>query len=830
MNQTYRLVWNSSQQAWAVAGELAKNHKRSSTHKVLGMALLLAGAVVSERAFAGVGLNTLPTGESVVSGRATFDRSVDKQLTVNQSTNKLITNWNSFDVGSAAKLSFIQPNSNSIALNRVTSGSPTEVFGQVTANGRLVLVNPNGIAFGRYSQVSANALIASVLDIKDSDFNVSTLLFSRGSATGTVENRGKLTTTGGSVSLLAPTVKNSGSITVTRGDANLINANAVQLSSVVPPVVTASTIGGLIQQSGSITATQVSDVGGKILLTGDKSQVSSHIQLVGTLQANQTQVNGRSIAVNGSLNLNGNGNILALISTDGYSLSKAAVVNLNSTSSGFSVNGTAYTVVRDINQLQAINKKLNGKYVLANNIDASATVNWNKGAGFKPLGAETGLFKGVLDGLGHRINSLTINRPETDNVGLIGYTQGGALQNIGLTNVQIEGKNGTGALAGHLSLTSVYNSYVTGKVVGAESVGGLLGSTFFAHVSNSHTAAEVEGDSYVGGLIGQSYNLSTIESSYATGKTTGVVDVGGLVGGNDYSSIKFSYATGKVSGLGHVGGLVGRNAYSSLISDSYATGKVYSWGEAGGLVGYNENESTIKNSYATGDVSSQDFLGGLVGINDNNSIVENSYATGNVSGDGSIGGLVGYNINSSVNQSYAIGKVTGSFAVGGLVGQNYFQSSYKGLVQNSYWDTQASGQSSAVGINHGTVIRLKGLNSSQFKNLASFTNWGKSIDAQAATGNVWRIYEGQSTPLLRSFLKPVDVAIGNQTKTYDGLAFKGGSYSLSNPSAILQGSLSYSGDAQGALNVGTYTIIGSGLYSGQQGYDIRFVPGRLTIR
>jgi filamentous hemagglutinin family protein len=837
MNQTYRLVWSLTQQAWVVAGELARGRKKSSAHKALSMALLLAGAAVTGEAYAGPALNALPTGETVVSGRATFDRSVDKQLTINQSTNKLITNWNSFDVGSAAKVSFVQPNSNSIALNRVTSGSPTEVFGQVTANGRLVLVNPNGIAFGGRSQVNANALIASALDIKDIDFNDSKLLFSRGSATGIVENRGKLTATAGSVSLLAPTVKNSGSITVTRGDANLINANAVQLSSVTAPAVTTSTISGLIQQSGNITATQVNGVGGKIVLTGDKSQASSQIQLSGALQAAQTEANGRSILINSHLNLNGDSNKLALTSTDGYSLSKATAINLNGAHSGFSVNGTAYTVIRDVNQLQAINKKLDGKYVLANNIDASATVNWNKGAGFKPLGTETSLFKGVLDGLGHRVDGLTINRPTTDYVGLIGYTKGGALQNIGLTNVQIEGQNGTGALAGNLSQTSVRNSYVTGRVVGVRSVGGLLGSTVLAHVSSSHAAAEVEGDSNVGGLIGASYNFSTIESSYATGKISGTVNVAGLVGVNSNSSIKFSYATGAVSGLGSVGGLVGRNEFSSTVSDSYATGTVYSWGEAGGLVGYNDNKSTIRNSYATGNVSSQDFLGGLVGINSNTSIIENSYATGNISGEDNIGGLVGYNDHSSVNHSYAAGKVTGSFIVGGLVGQNYSSSidgsyatgsvtgetnvgglvgvnkyfssinttyatgsvtgrssvgglvggnisssiktsyaagkvtgdsnvgglvggsysdfdSDKALIQNSYWNTQISGQSSGVGTNTGTatVIRLKGLNSTEFKKLASFANWGKSIDAQASTGSVWRIYEGKSAPLLRYFL------------------------------------------------------------------------------
>jgi hypothetical protein len=76
----------------------------------------------------------------------------------------------------------------------------------------------------------------------------------------------------------------------------------------------------------------------------------------------------------------------------------------------------------------------------------------------------------------------------------------------------------------------------------------------------------------------------------------------------------------------------------------------------------------------------------------------------------------------------------------------------------------------------------------------------------------------------------VNVIISNESKAYDGLAFSGGRYSLSDPTANLLGNIRYTGNAQGVVNVGTYTIICSGLYSGQQGYDIRFVPGRLTIK
>ena len=735
MNQTYRLVWSLTQQAWVVAGELAKANKKSSL-KTCSIALLLAGVAFGGQAIAGPALNTLPTGETVVSGRATFDRSVDKQLTINQSTNKLITNWNSFDVGSAAKVNFVQPNTNSIALNRVTSGSPTEVFGQVTANGRLVLVNPNGITFGGRSQVSANALIASVLDIQDSDFNNSTLLFSRGNATGSIENRGKLTATAGSVSLLAPTVKNSGSITVTRGDVNLVNADAVQLSSVTPPAVTTASINGLIQQSGKISATQVSGVGGKIFLKNTYGQV----QLAGALSANQTKVNASSVFVNGELNINGPDNFFDVNSSNGFNLGLYNKINLNGANSRFSVNGNFYTVIHDVKQLQDMSANLAGKYVLANDIDARETASWNAGAGFNPIGNNENRFSGTLDGFGHTINELNIYRPTTNYVGLIGFaTYTSTLKNIALVNVRIRGMDYTGALSGFNDSDRLHNNYSTGRVTGRDFVGGLVGA-LDAGLTTSYSAAQVAGRSATGGLVG------TV---------------------SPYAAVRYSYSTGKVTGDAAVGGLIGTN------------------------------EGHVSYSYASGSVQGRESVGGVVGYNDWNATVSSVYSNGPIRGDAALGGVVGHN---------------------------------EGLASYSYWDKQTSGLSSSVGAGEGGR-NITGLDSTQMKRLDSFEDWDIGLDIFAEGGyrGTWRIYEGQTAPLLSFLLKPIDVVIGNQSKTYDGQAFKGGSYSLSDPAAILQGSLSYAGNAQGARNAGTYTISGNGLYSGQQGYDIRIVDGSLTI-
>jgi hypothetical protein len=118
--------------------------------------------------------------------------------------------------------------------------------------------------------------------------------------------------------------------------------------------------------------------------------------------------------------------------------------------------------------------------------------------------------------------------------------------------------------------------------------------------------------------------------------------------------------------------------------------------------------------------------------------------------------------------------------------------------------------------------------------LSSFASWNavtpNTIADTGGSGAVWRIYEGQTAPLLTSFLKPVTAAANAAAKTYDGLAYSGGNgVTYSDTNAVLSGALAYTGASQGAINAGSYAITPTGLYSSQQGFDISFVNGALTI-
>jgi hypothetical protein len=99
--------------------------------------------------------------------------------------------------------------------------------------------------------------------------------------------------------------------------------------------------------------------------------------------------------------------------------------------------------------------------------------------------------------------------------------------------------------------------------------------------------------------------------------------------------------------------------------------------------------------------------------------------------------------------------------------------------------------------------------------------------------NVWHIYEGQSYPLLREYLTPVTVAANNHSAAYSGIPYTGGNgvTCSSGPcsEAGYLGTVSYGGTSQGATAIGSYSIVPTGLYSNQMGYDITYANGTLTI-
>src|SRR5688500_18043959 len=112
------------------------------------------------------GVRGNPLGGTVVpgSGAASFSGSAGT-LTINQSTPKVIINWQDFSIGAGEVTRFVQPSASAAALNRVTTGNPSEIYGTLEGNGSVYLINPNGILVGRSGQINVGSFLGSTLDL-----------------------------------------------------------------------------------------------------------------------------------------------------------------------------------------------------------------------------------------------------------------------------------------------------------------------------------------------------------------------------------------------------------------------------------------------------------------------------------------------------------------------------------------------------------------------------------------------------------------------------------------------------------------------------------------
>lgn len=251
-----------------------------------------------------------PGGGTVVGGDATIVETSATRLDINQSSDKAIINWHDFSIAQGEHTNFNQPGADSIALNRVTGGDPSAILGQLSANGIVMLLNPNGVLFGASAQIDVAGILATTADIADSDFMAGALNFNTpGNADATVINRGNISVAdGGMVALVAPGVENSGVISARLGRVSLASGNRFTvdfygdslIEIAVDDSVAASALGegkALIEQNGSIAAD-----GGVVMLTAAaaKSLVDNAINMDGIIQA-QTAVeqNGEIVLLGG---------------------------------------------------------------------------------------------------------------------------------------------------------------------------------------------------------------------------------------------------------------------------------------------------------------------------------------------------------------------------------------------------------------------------------------------------------------------------------------------------------------------------------------------------
>ena len=404
-------------------------------------------------------------------------------------------------------------------------------------------------------------------------------------------------------------------------------------------------------------------------------------------------------------------------------------ISLSGANAKLAINGAAYTLIRAMEDLAAIDGKT-GHFALMNDLDASAWSRANTGAA-----SVVGTMSGTLAGMGHTVSNLTLNAPGRDYAGLIGEMPAVAaaanvIRDIGVLNADITGNDRIGALAGAATDVTVSQAYSTGNISGNMLIGGLIGITSEtadsqaaggSQIKNSHSAVSIRASSgYIGGLLGGAYAV-TIADSHASGGIVGTrggywrnETTGEIVDMLDWRGIAAERPndggawTAYIMPSNNIGGLVGQTYYGN-INNSYADGNVATIDGAGvgglvgsllGTTGMAGLPQAVTNSFAAGNVTGGTRVGGLIGDaggagqGGNTVFLDNVYATGNVfgthesssvTGGGRIGGLIGNAVNISINNAYAAGNVItntrnpASF-MGGLVGYSGGNSS----VSNSF--------------------------------------------------------------------------------------------------------------------------------------------------
>ncbi|MEZ5616584.1 MAG: filamentous hemagglutinin N-terminal domain-containing protein [Rhodocyclaceae bacterium] len=254
----------------------------------LTLALCFSGAALAN-----------PANPTVVAGQAAFS-TAGNALTVTNSPNTII-NWQGFSIGPGELTRFVQQSAASAVLNRVTGMDPSRILGTLQSNGRVFLINPNGIAFGAGSRIDVGGLVASTLNLSNADFLSGRLDFTEHPGAGGIANEGEVRAAqSGQILLIAPQVENSGLIAAPNGEVLLAAGKSVRLVDIANPEIQyeVNAPENAAVNLGSLTGRSIGLHGGAIRHSGNVSADSVGIDEAGRIvfrAAGETRIDGGTV-------------------------------------------------------------------------------------------------------------------------------------------------------------------------------------------------------------------------------------------------------------------------------------------------------------------------------------------------------------------------------------------------------------------------------------------------------------------------------------------------------------------------------------------------------
>ena len=473
-----------------------------------------------------------------------------------------ILKWEDFSIDSGEKVRFDGGSQTHDYLNLVTGEGASNIYGTIEGGRNVYLVNPHGILFAKDSQVNTGALYLSTANPAD----IAT-------ATNTFKANGTST------------------LSATAQTGDVLNLGTVKASKLY--------IEG--KNVKVLNTDAVTDTNGTAL-TGSAVKIRSE----------ETPHIGYDVGHKTTENIDVNGAATPYQVFD-YASTNADHHKASASARGWDVanlGGTAHTDydymrVHDVYDLQNINAKRDGRYILAGNIDAGVTNTWNRTVygieGFLPIGEDYRTqFTGRFDGAGHTLRGLYIKRPSENTQGLFGYTVGARIENLSLVDGNVEGHDSVGGIVGYAQDTVIRNVSYAGRVNGNQIVGGIVGCAWGGSIQNAWNAGAVSGTGHsAGGIVGYAREAAKIQNVCNTGAITGNERVGGIVGAIADSTLQNAWSTGSVTGSQQVGGIVGAMENSTL-RYVWNTGTVAGSQKVGGIVGEADGGSIRHAVWKTG--------------------------------------------------------------------------------------------------------------------------------------------------------------------------------------------------------------------------------------
>ncbi|WP_040395014.1 beta strand repeat-containing protein [Centipeda periodontii] len=463
-----------------------------------------------------------------------------------------ILRWEDFSIEQNEKVRFDGGSQTRDYLNLVTGEGASNIYGTIEGGRNVYLVNPHGILFAKDSQVNTGALYLSTANPAD----IAT-------ATNTFKANG------------------TSPLSATAQMGDVLNLGTVKASKLY--------IEG--KNVKVLNTDAVTDANGTAL-TGANV----------TIRSEETPHIGYDVGNRATANFDESGGSVQ------HSFYDYAHPNTSKSASGrgwdvADLGGTAHTDydymrVHTVYDLQNINAKLDGRYILAGDIDAGVTNTWNSTVhgieGFLPIGENVSTnFTGRFDGAGHTLRGLYIKRMygRNEDIALFGYAVRAHIENLSLVDAYVEGTNRVGGIVGYTDRTVIRNVSYAGRVVGNNAVGGIVGYAWGGSIQNAWNTGEVRGSYPVGGIAGIVIDSAVIQNVCNTGAITGNERVGGIVGAILNSTLQNAWNTGTVAGSQKVGGIVGKADVGTV---RHAVWKAGSAGQAVGASSSGTDVTDVK--------------------------------------------------------------------------------------------------------------------------------------------------------------------------------------------------------------------------------------------